>query len=66
MRVLKNKKESESHTELAQVIEDIAESAENNFQKVKDQLSKLKTDEGELNQRKLWKLKKKLCPNIFI
>ena len=64
MRVLKNKKDDESQTELAKVIEAIAEYAENNFQKVKDELSKLKTDEGKLNQRQIWKLKKKLCPKL--
>ena len=53
MRSLKNKKDDESVKELSKVVEAIAESAENNFKKVKDELSKLKTDEGKLNQRQL-------------
>ena len=62
MRILRNKKDEESIAKLAKVVEAIADATENNFNKIKDELSKIKPDEGKLSQRELWKLKKKLCP----
>ena len=62
MRNLKDKNDEESIAKLAKVVEAIADAAENNFNKIKDELSKIKPDEGKLSQRELWKLKKKLCP----
>ena len=62
MRVLKDKTDKDSIAQLAKVVDAIAELAENNFKRVKDELSKIKPDEGKLSQRELWKLKKKLCP----
>ena len=62
MKVLKNKTDEESTAKLAKVVEAIAKLAEKNFKMFKDELSKIKPDEGKLSQRELWKLKKKLCP----
>ena len=33
-----------------------------NYQKVKDELSKLKSDETKLDSKQHWKFKKRLCP----
>ena len=45
-----------------QVIEYIAEANEKNFNKLKEELGKLKPHEGKINSKQLWKLKKSLCP----
>ena len=49
MRVLKDKTDKESIAQLAKVVDAIAELAENNFKRVKDELSKIKPDEGKLS-----------------
>ena len=36
--------------------------SEKKFNKVKDELSKIKTDKLKLDSKQLWKLKKTLCP----
>ena len=63
-RKLKNKSDAESVLELKNITESIAEAADKNFKTLKEQLDKLKTDEGKINSKQLWKLKKSLCPNV--
>ena len=64
MRTLKNKDDKESKEELVQVMEAIGAASEENFLKLKDELNKIKPDGGKLDKRQIWKLKKKLCPNL--
>ena len=63
MRTLKGKEDTESKKELAKCIESIASLADKNYQKVKDELAKIKLSEGRLDNKQVWKLKKTLCPN---
>ena len=63
LRELKGKDDEESKTELAKVIQTIAENAEENFNKLKSELEAIKDDSGKLDAHKLWKLRKKMCPN---
>lgn len=51
-RKLKNKTEA------------IAEASDKNFDKLKEELNKLKTDEGKINSKQLWKFKKAFCPKV--
>ena len=62
MRDLKGKTDPESQTELTKVKEAIADAANARFQIIKDEVDSLKQNES-LNSNKLWRLKKKLCPN---
>ena len=62
MRCLKGNDDTESIAQMAKVTKAIAEAAKNNFKKVADELSKMKTEESKLDARQVWRLKKKLCP----
>ena len=45
------------------MLEKIADDAKKNFETVKAEVNKMKPNENGMNSKKLWKLKKKLCPN---
>ena len=62
MRDLKDKTDLESQSELKKVKEAIADAAYTKFKIFKDEVDSLKQNES-LNANKLWRLKKKLCPN---
>ena len=55
MRSLKNKEDAESVAELAKCVETIAAAAENNYRKVKDELAKIKPNEGKMDNKQVWK-----------
>ena len=59
---LNDKDDTKSKQEKARVIEDIARVASENLEKIQDEISKIKPNEGGMNEKKIWKLKKKLCP----
>ena len=63
MRKLKSKTDENSKSKLKNVMEKIAEEAQKNFETVKAEIDNLKPNENGMNSKKLWKLKKKLCPN---
>ena len=42
--------------------QNIAQSSSENFKNLKDELNKLKPEDGWTDSKLLWKLKKKLCP----
>ena len=65
MRSLKNKEDAESVNELAKCVETIATAAKNNYRKVKDELAKIKPNEGKMDNKQVWKLKKALCPSTM-
>ena len=60
MRSLKNKEDAESVAELAKCVETIAAAAENNYRKVKDELAKIKPNEGKMDNKQVWKLLKSI------
>ena len=62
MRFLKGKEDNESKTELEAVKKAIAEIAENTFNKLKQQLEKIKLDDNMINAHEIWKLRKKMSP----
>ena len=62
MKTLKTKDDSESKKQLDEVVEALAEIAENNYKHIKTEMSKVKQIEGKINGKELWKLKKRLCP----
>ena len=62
-RILKTKDDQESKNKLARVEDEIAEHTNKNRNIIKEELNKMKENEGGLNSNKLWKMKKKLCPN---
>ena len=64
MRSLKNKEDKESKKELQKTIEDIALAADNNFIKLKEELAKLKPEDGHIDSKLLWKLKKSFAPEL--
>ena len=63
MRLLKGKDDHDSKKELLEVFEAIANKEANNYQNLKDELHKIKTHDGKINSKQLWKMKRKLCPN---
>ena len=56
------KKDNKSKEEIDQVVNDIAEEAEDNYRKIKEELDKVKTNKGGMNSKQIWSLKKALCP----
>ena len=64
MRHLKSKDDAVSKVELDAVVEAIAKAESDNFKKLKDELSKLKSADDRVDSKQLWKLKRRLCPNI--
>ena len=62
MTTLKAKTDQKSKEELEAVVKDLAIEAEENFNKVKEELEKVKTNKGGMNSKQIWSLKKKLCP----
>ena len=63
MNSLKGKNDNESKAELKEVTDTLSERAEQNFMKLKEELAKLKS-KGGLDAKQMWKLKKRLCPQI--
>ena len=63
MRELKGKYDSKSKNKFKNVVKEIAEKAEYNFNKLKGELESIRADAGKLDANKLWKLRKKMCPN---
>ena len=62
-RELRNKDDDQSKIELKEVEMKLAElCAEENYKKIKDEISNIKCEEGGINSGQLWKLKKKLNP----
>ena len=59
---LKLKTDIESVVELKEVEKKIADIAENNYIKIKDELKKLNPNGEGINTKQLWKLKRKMCP----
>ena len=62
MRFLKGNEDNESKTELEAVKKAIAEIAGNTFNKLKQQLEKIKLDDNMINAHEIWKLRKKMSP----
>ena len=62
MRFLKGKVDDKSNKDFEAVVKAIAENAETNFNKLKQQLDKIKPDDGVVNAHEMWKLRKKMCP----
>ena len=61
--LLRTKSDPESRDALEQVEEELASKcAEDNKEKIKEELSGMKCDEGGINPGKLWNLRKKLFP----
>ena len=64
-RELKSKKDKASKDELKEVEEELAEKcSENNYLKVQEELKDIEDDDNGFSAAKLWKLKKKLAPQI--
>ena len=63
-RDLKTKTDATSKLELTKVTQDIADQAESNFKKLKDELKKLDPNNKGLDAKQLWKLKKSICPKV--
>ena len=62
MRYLKGKEDNESKKELVAVMEALADTiVENNFNKLKQQLDKMKPNENGVLANEMWKLRKKMC-----
>ena len=61
-RLLKNKEDDRSKQELEQVNKAIADKHQENFERLKAELAKVKTVDGKINSKQLWKMKRKLCP----
>ena len=62
MRELKGKEDDKSKEELEEVINAIAEAAEKRYDKVVQELNKMKPEEGRIDAQKFWKMKKRLFP----
>ena len=62
-RKLKFKDDAESKSDLETVELEIAEHTSKNMRIIKEELDKMKENEGGMNPNKLWKMKKRLCPN---
>ena len=62
LRELNGKEDPESVNRLKEVIEAIAEEAEQKYKKVVEELKEMKPDGGKINSQVFWKLKKKVCP----
>ena len=61
---LKIKHDDKSKEELKKVEEELANRCANdNYEKIKDEIEGVKCEEGGVNSGKLWKLRKKLFPN---
>ena len=62
MRFLKGKEDDDSKAEPKEVLKAIAEKADKNFKKLKQQLDKIKHNENGGNTHEMWKLRNKMCP----
>ena len=64
MRELKFKDDVASKEELDEVVKAIATAENDNFMKLVDELSKLKSGYHKVDSKQLWKLKRRLCPRV--
>ena len=62
MRELKGKEDDKSKAEVEDVIKAIAEAAEIKYNKVVEELNKMKPEEGRIDAQKFWKMKKRIFP----
>ena len=61
--MLKNKTDDKSKSELEEIEIKLTEKcAENNYNKIKEEISNIKVEEGGLHSGNLWRLKKKMSP----
>ena len=60
-RELKGKTDADSKAKMKEVTDSLAEVAEQNFKKLKEELSKMKAT-GVVDAKQMWKLRKKMCP----
>ena len=65
MRSLKGKTDDKSKKELKEVEDAIAEANEEKAKVVRDEVNGSKHNDEAMNANKMWKLKKKLCPNAM-
>ena len=65
MRTLKDKSDDESKKELQKVEDAIAEANEEKAKIVRDEINGSKYNDETMNANKIWKLKKRLCPNAM-
>ena len=63
MRSLKGKDDPKNKKELEKVKAEIAEASKRNLEIIKEEISKMKPNKGGMDHNKIWKLKKRLCPN---
>ena len=63
MTKLKGKTDETSKAKMQEVVEKLADEAKKNFDTVKAEVDNMKPNENGMNPKKLWRLKKKLCPN---
>ena len=64
---LRSKDDEASKTKLNDVESKLADlCAESNYNKIREEISDIKCEEGGINSGKLWKLKKKLSPDVEI
>ena len=61
-RQLKLKTDDESKAKMKIVEKEIADKAEQNYIKIKDELEKINPNGDGINAKQLWKLKRKMCP----
>ena len=59
---MKEKDDKNSVKERTMILETIAKEAKRNFEKLKEGIGMLKPNNGGMNEKQIWKLKKKLCP----
>ena len=64
LRYLKDKDDASSVKQTVDVENEIAKHTEENYMKLKSQLESMDSKAGGLNHNELWKLKKRLCPDI--
>ena len=60
-RKLKGKTDEKSRARMKEVTDSLAQKAEDNFNKLKEELSKIKT-KGAIDAKQMWKLRKRMCP----
>ena len=63
MTKLKMTKDDESkQEEMNEIVKELAKLSEENYNKVKDEIEKAKSNKGGMNSKQIWKMKKRSCP----
>ena len=62
MTSLKTKTDLKSKREVEGIVKEIANIHEENYEKLKEDFDKVKSNKGGMNAKQIWKMKKKLCP----